>query len=162
MSDFIEKREQYVDDLIDKIDNKMKDVNKSAKKCAEMKLEEINLALWQQHNLRQTYRVMEQEVTIAEEVMSEHRMNIERELETGEANEDNWEALEERERELANIKARLNDEISKSEEESNRLIEAREEEARVMEANKELVNHMEQERDRVMEELKQHQLKYIE
>ena len=52
MSDFIEERENYVDDLIDKIDNKMRDVNKSTKKCEEMKLEEINLALWQQHNLR--------------------------------------------------------------------------------------------------------------
>ena len=55
MSDFIEERENYVHDLIDKIDNKMRDMNKSAKKCVEMKLEEINLALWQQHNLLQTY-----------------------------------------------------------------------------------------------------------
>ena len=41
MSDFIMEREKYVDELIDRITARMKDVNKSAKKCIEMKLEEI-------------------------------------------------------------------------------------------------------------------------
>ena len=36
MSDFIEERENYVDDLIDEIDNKMRDVKKRAKKCIEI------------------------------------------------------------------------------------------------------------------------------
>ena len=122
-----------------------------------MKLEEINLALWQQQNLRQTYRVIEQELTIIEEVMIDHRMNIEWELESGEANESNWEAVEERERRLKEIGTALRNELAKSEEESNKLVAAREEEARVMEANKELVGRMEQERDRLMEELEQHE-----
>ena len=162
MSDFIEERENYGDHLIDEIDNKMRDVKKSAKKCIEMKLEEINIALWQQHNIRQTYRVIEQEVTIAEEVMMDHKMRIERELETGKADEDNWEALEERERQLNEIKDRLSNELARSEEECSRLIAAREEESRVMEVNKELVDRMEQERDRVMEELKQHESRHDE
>ena len=127
-----------------------------------MKLEEINIALWQQHNIRQTYRVIEQEVTIAEEVMIDHRMRIERELETGEADEDNWEALEERKRQLNEIKDRLSNELARSKEECSILIAAREEESRVMEVNKELIDRMEQERDRVMEELKQHESRHDE
>ena len=44
MSDFIEEMEDYVDELIEKIGNKMKDVNKSARKCVEMQLEGVSLA----------------------------------------------------------------------------------------------------------------------
>ena len=157
MSDFIMEREKYVDELIDKITDKMIEVNRSKKKCIEMKLEEINLALWQQQNLRQTYRVIEQELTILEEVMTDHRVRIEQELESGEADESNWEAVEERERRLEEIGTALRNELAKSEEESNKLVAAREEEARVMEANKELVGRMEQERDRLMEVLEQHE-----
>ena len=103
--------------------------------------------------------MVEEEVDIAEEVMNDHRVIIERELRNGEATVNNWEALGERERELANIKTRLSDEIAKSKEETKRLIQAREEEVKVMEANKELVDRMEQERDRVLEELKQYEIK---
>ena len=156
MSDFIMEREKYVDELIDRITARMKDVNRSAKKCIEMKLEEINLALWQQQSLRQTYRVIEQELTIIEEVMINHRTNIEQELESSVANESNWEAVEERERRLREIGDELRNELARSEVECNRLFEAREEEERVTNANKELVARMEQERDRLIEDLEQH------
>ena len=126
MSDFIEERENYVDELIEEINNKMKDVNRSARKCVEMELEGVNLALCQQINLWQTYKVVEQQVDKAEGVMNDHRVNIERELRNGEAMLNNWEALEERERELANIKTRLSHEIAKSKEEAKRLIQAKE------------------------------------
>ena len=162
MSDVITKREKYVDELIDKITDRMKEVNRSAKKCIEMRLEEINLALWQQQNLRQTYRVIKQELTILEEVMIDHRMNIEQELESGEANESNWQAVEERERRLGEIGTKLRYELAKSKEECNKLVAAREEEAKVMEANKELVARMEQERDRLIEDLEQHESEQVE
>ena len=122
------ERENYLDELIDRINSRMEDVNRSTKRCIEMKLEEINLALWQQQNLRQTYRVIEQELTIIEEVMTNHKMNIEQELETGVANESNWKAVEDRERQLKEIGDQLRNELARSEEECNRLLETREEE----------------------------------
>ena len=156
MSDFIMEREKYLDDLIDRINIRWEDVNRRARRCVELNLEEINLVLGQQQNLPQQYRVVEEEVTILEEAMTRHRTTVEQELETGVADEANWQAVEERERQLREIRDRLNNDIARSEENCNRLRETREEEERAWSANKELFVQMEQERDRLMEVLEQH------
>ena len=58
--------------------------------------------------------------------------------------------MEERERQLVDIRDRLNNDIATSEENRIRLCEAREEENRAWAANRELATQMEQERDRLM------------
>ena len=156
MSDFIMEREKYLDDLIDRINIRWEDVNRRARRCVELNLEEISLVLGQQQNLREQYRVVDEEVTILEEAMIRHRAAVEQELETSVADEANWQAVEERERQLGEIRERLNNDIARSEENCNRIREAREEEERAWSANKELVVQMEQERDRLMEVPEQH------
>ena len=149
MSDFIE-REKYLDDLIERINITWEDVNRRARRFVELNQEEINLVLEQTLNLREQYRVVDEEVRILEVAMIRHRATVEQELVTGEVDEANWQAVEERERQLGEIRDRLNSDIATSEENSNRLREAREEEERAWAANKELVTQMEQERDRLM------------
>ena len=107
-------------------------------------------------NLREQYRVVDEEVRILEVAMIRHREIVERELVTGELDEANWQAVEERERQLVDIRERLNNDIATSEEIRIRLCEAREEENRAWAANKELATQLEQERDRLMGVPKQH------
>ena len=149
MSDFIE-REKYLDDLTERINITWQDVNRRARRCVELNQAEINLVLEQTLNLREQYRVVDEEVRILEEAVTRHRATVEQELVTGEVDEANWQAVEERERQLGEIHDRLNSDIATSEENSNRLREARDEEERAWAANRELVTQMEQERDRLM------------
>ena len=142
MSDFIE-REKYLDDLTERINITWQDVNRRARRCVELNQAEINLVLEQTLNLREQYRVVDEEVRILEEAVTRHRVTVEQELATGKVDEDNWQAVEERERQLGEIRDRLNNDIATSEENSNRLREAREEEERAWAANRELVTQME-------------------
>ena len=142
MSDFIE-REKLLDDLTERINITWQDVNRRARRCVELNQAEINLVLEQTLNLREQYRVVDEEVRILEEAVTRHRVTVEQELATGKVDEDNWQAVEERERQLGEIRDRLNNDIATSEENSNRLREAREEEERAWAANRELVTQME-------------------
>ena len=155
MSDYIE-REKYLDELFKRINVQWKEVNRRARRSVELHQEEINLVLEQALNLREQYRVVDEEVRILEVAMIRHRATVERELATGDVDEANWQAVEERERQLVDIRDRLNNDIATSEENSNRLREAREEEDRAWAANRELATQMEQERDRLMGVPKQH------
>ena len=149
MSDFIE-REKQLDDLTDRINLTWQDVNRRARRVVELKQAEINLVLEQSLNLREQYRVVDEEVRILEEAVTRHRLTVEQELMTGDVDEENWRAVEERERQLREIRDRLNNDIATSEENSNGLREAMEEEERAWAANRELVTQMEQEKDRLM------------
>ena len=102
----------------------------------------------------QTYKVVDQQVEIAREVLDDHKRRTETELVSDEATQETWEDVEERERELATIKHRLSEEIAKYEEVARSLTVAKETETRIMEINKELVEFMEEERDRVQRELR--------
>ena len=149
MSDFIE-REKQLDDLTDRINLTWQDVNRRARRVVELKQAEINLVLEQSLNLREQYRVVDEEVRILEEAVTRHRLTVEQELMTGDVDEENWRAVEERERQLREIRDRLNNDIAISEENSNGLREAMEEEERAWAANRELANQLEQEKDRLM------------
>ena len=149
MSDFIE-REKQLDDLTDRINLTWQDVNRRARRVVELKQAEINLVLEQSLNLREQYRVVDEEVRILEEAVTRHRLTVEQELMTGDVDEENWRAVEERERQLREIRDRLNNDIATSEENSNGLREAMEEEERAWAANRELANQLEQEKDRLM------------
>ena len=155
MSDYIE-RERYLDDLIERINVQWEEVNRRARRSVELHQEEINLVLEQALNLREQYRVVDEEVRILEVAMIRHRAIVERELVTGDVDEANWRAVEERERQLVDIRDRLNNDIAISEENSNRLREAREAEDVAWAANRELATQMEQERDRLMGVPKRH------
>ena len=155
MSDYIE-RERYLDDLIERINVQWKEVNRRARRSVELHLEEINLVLKQALNLREQYRVVDEEVRILEVAMIRHRAIVERELITGDVDEANWRAVEERERQLVDIRDRLNNDMAISEANCRRLREAKEEEDVAWAANKELANKLEEERDRLEGASKQH------
>ena len=155
MSDYIE-REKYLDELFKRINVQWKEVNRRARRSVELHQEEINLVHQQALNLREQYRVVDEEVRILEVAMIRHREIVERELVTGDLDEANWQAVEERERQLVDIRDRLNNDIATSEEIRVRLCEARQEENEAWATNKELAIQMEQERDRLMGVPKQH------
>ena len=92
MSDFIE-REKQLDDLTDRINLTWQDVNRRARRVVELKQAEINLVLEQSLNLREQYRVVDEEVRILEEAVTRHRVTVEQELATGEVNKENWQAV---------------------------------------------------------------------
>ena len=148
MSDYIE-REKYLDDLIERINVQWEEVNRRARRSVELHQEEINLVLQQALNLREQYRVVDEEVRILEVAMIRHRAIIERELITGDVDEANWRAVEERERQLVDIRDRLNNDMAISEANCRRLREAKEEEDVAWAANKELANKLEEEKDRL-------------
>ena len=99
--------------------------------------------------------MVDRQAEIAKRALEDHKMNTEKELKNGKATMKTWEAVEEKECELTNIKQRLNEEIARCEDEATRLVLAKEAKVRVMEVNKKLVDYMEEERDRILTELEQ-------
>ena len=122
------EREKYLDELFKRINVQWKEVNRRARRSVELHQEEINLVLQQALNLREQYRVVDEEVRILEVAMIRHRAIVERELMTGDVDEANWRAVEERERQLVDIRDRLNNDMAISEANCRRLREAKEEE----------------------------------